>query len=168
MLALQVGTTIKYAPALLAINAVACVFCSFLSVLCVLFELWDDWPVFVLPIASVSGIVIALLNCIMVVTDEDPRRPMLISAAILNTAVAIGHATWGIASIAMLYTENRWWLVGMPGLLLASHFGGCALIWARTISCLPKPGCCQACGYDVSGLNTCPECGATPERDDPF
>jgi predicted amidophosphoribosyltransferase len=35
-----------------------------------------------------------------------------------------------------------------------------ALLWHRDRR-LSKPGLCKQCGYDIRGLQTCPECGAT-------
>lgn len=93
-------------------------------------------------------------------------------------AVRIEHG-WAVPLDAPYGVPRHWILparILWPGLILDALILGAAalLLWQsrtlpRTIAraLRPRPGCCRACGYDLTGLDDgapCPECGPTPSK----
>ncbi len=99
----------------------------------------------------------AYLDTALGIRDEDPRYEL----SVFSTGVRVGSGprraplrpVWpGFLINTLLYAGAAWLLLALPE--------GWRIARGRSVWQRRRRGLCPACGYDLSGLTACPECGA--------
>lgn len=98
-----------------------------------------------------------------------PISPTLEGRALAHArTLCAANQDTGTKPLPTGYLRNTFTLT-LLALLLALPILGRTDLWLAAISTRvlqrPKPWQCQTCSYDVRGLEQCPECGTTVERD---
>lgn len=103
---------------------------------------------------------LSVASSLAVVVIHLVRRPRGFWAALSPLG---GVFTAGFIPAAIGRAEGEWSLAS-PGLWIAMGAGGLGvglqiLGWRAALRPRPAPGRCKGCGYDMTGLARCPECG---------